>query len=133
MYLTTVGASLLIAVAGIFLMPKYTNFLIKRANQKLLERIRIESDSSLGGNLKIKKVLMSEGYSANDIGIATVAATLTRLHTTLRLAPIYAILACLYILTKILLHKFDIYNPLVGILMIVIFLYMGRYVYKERG
>lgn len=92
----------LFSVSSIFWFPRYSKNVITKANPQILERIMVSSDGSSKDNRSIQQILLGEGYISEEIGKALMASAFVRQKRNIVLAPIFATIACVYLILKIL-------------------------------
>ena len=131
MFLYIILALLIINIGLYFHLPKYKAKLIKQANPLLLERIKSESDGSMKANIEIRKTLTEEGHDLKEIEKALAGAAYYRLGNNISLGPVYAIIACLFFLTRIVVSRYGYEDVFVGLVISTVFLFITMYAYKH--
>ena len=86
---------LVLSFSSFFWLPGYFKNIIKKANQNALARIKVLWSEGVNNNSEIRKKLLVENYTADEVGMAIMAASLEKQNPYL--APSGSLLAGLFL------------------------------------
>jgi hypothetical protein len=86
---------LALSFSSFFWLPGYFKSIIKKANQDALARVKVLWSEGVSNNSEIRKKLLAENYTAEEIGVAIMAASFEKQNPYL--APSGSLLAGLFL------------------------------------
>jgi hypothetical protein len=109
-------------------MPKFYASLIKKANPKLIERVKLGSDGTLKGNSQIKKILLTEGYNEKEVARAIVARTLLKQNkNSSRSAAIAGIIVLVLMFSDSLSPEYNLVKLSISVIACIAIFFIYRY------